>query len=138
MLEITFIILCGIYFLISRKVTYWTTITALGFRTCAPVLFGSFPLIYYLVSYSLLLTSFILLFFLERIPWYVSIIVLIVTSFLSIILGNKNAIKEYRKQFEYDPDDPYLDEDTKKGYDECLSKTDQEIIQFAIKYGRNI
>ena len=95
--------LLPIYFLISLVVIRWTVIKALGFWVCTPEAFVKFPTAYKLASLAFLVAT-AAVGLATGVPWYLVLLVLLVTRTTSLWLGKKLAFSKYRREVMTIPD----------------------------------
>ena len=102
------------YFIVSKKIDEWTTISALGFRTETPPLFMSNESLYHGLRIILFLMCLFLSYQIGEI--IIGSVVTIAIWFFSTLIGQKSAFKSYREIMgEFGDDDANLsDADLRK------------------------
>jgi hypothetical protein len=85
------------YLWFSIKVENWITIYHLGFKTETPLLFLKNQRIYDVIRIVLFLTSLILTFYTNIIPWIVCLFFLLIVWVLSGKIGRNKAFDKYRE-----------------------------------------
>ncbi len=94
--EIFFLLLVALYFTISIKIDYWTTISILGFKSETPMLFLQKPKYYESVRGVLFLSAIGLSFMTNIFPWYANLAFLAFIWLCAGSIGRKQAFSMYR------------------------------------------
>jgi len=127
MTEIIFVVFIALYYLTFAKVSEWTIISDLGYKSETPEMFLRKPRWYHIAYLVLFLIIVIISFFTTLIAWYICITFLIITSFTAVMMGRIKAFNNYRKilhEMVADDNDP-----ERKAWGEAESrKTNKELM----------
>lgn len=132
--EIAFVVLIVLYALAAAKVDEWITISALGFKMETPLLFLQKPKLYDIARSLLFLGALVTSFGMTAIHWYTGLGILAIVWLAAGWVGRKKAFNNYRHilhEMIASADTP----EEKSQYGVASKKTDQELMDMAIKYG---
>ncbi|MBL1121392.1 MAG: hypothetical protein D8M26_00715 [Ignavibacteriae bacterium] len=97
MTDLFFLVSILVYLWLSIKVENWITIYHLGFKTETPLLFLKNQRIYDVIRIVLFITSLILTFYTNIIPWIICLFFLLIVWVLSGKIGRNKAFNKYRE-----------------------------------------
>ncbi|MEW8091574.1 MAG: hypothetical protein AB2784_18285 [Candidatus Thiodiazotropha endolucinida] len=132
MFDTIFIVLALMYFIVSVRVDYWSTISVLGFKSETPQMFLTNPNRYEAVRGILFLGTAATLFMISFLPWYVGAGILGFLWYYSGLRGRKKAFHMYRGIFEELLSEAETENDILK-YQKEIQKTDKDLMNELVK-----
>lgn len=92
-----FLLLLALYTIVAAKVTQWMALTILGQRLLTPQLYLTHAWLYQAIRFVVLIVAIVDAVVSQNIPWYYSVVLVLIAWVASIMLGRRWAFEAIRK-----------------------------------------
>jgi hypothetical protein len=126
-----FLVIVGIWILVSQQVKYWAVLSGLGFKAETPLFFFQKDYLCFLVSWTLLLATLVLAFFQTLLSPWIQIIIILIISQITRKHARRRGCAKYRDTLKEMKEYHLSRGEDVSALDEQLNKSNRELLQQA-------